>query len=166
MDNRFIAWEEKCNVLVSECRGIDIHEGKLYFTAKYYRELIILDLDTEYWTWSSTVSGAFEHQPDQVNRIVQGDAILYFCEDGGPYARGHHGIHGRDGDGRFYSILNNREFYSETTGLAFSPDGIHMYFSQQDPGIIYDIKRVVGMPFNGTHLDILYHDLPSVTETQ
>ena len=77
---------------------------------------------------SSTVSGAFDRQPDQVARLV-GDEILYFCEDGGADC----GVHGRDGAGRFFSILDGPAYDTETTGLAFSPDKRHMYVRRADP---------------------------------
>ena len=146
---------------------------------------------------SSTVSGAFDRQPDQVARLV-GDEILYFCEDGGADC----GVHGRDGAGRFFSILDGPAYDTETTGLAFSPDKRHMYVRRADPpqtgrndaaattwtrlrrgygvdtwsrvrletrarlryvsfqtpGIIFDITRDDGQPFDGGVLDIKYHD--------
>jgi len=54
-----------------------------------------LCIDRGKYESSSTESGAFEEQPDQIARIV-GDDILYFCEDGGPGIR-KGGVHARDG---------------------------------------------------------------------
>ncbi len=64
--------------------GIDIRNGKLYFTTKWWSHLFILDLDTLTYTKSSTQSGAFEGQPDQIKRILATDEssdMLYFCEE-------------------------------------------------------------------------------------
>lgn len=78
-------------------------------------------------------------------------------KDGGSYC----GIHGRDQDGRYLTILDNDpnrgSFEGETTGLAFSPDFKRMYVSFQEPGYIFEIKRTDGLPFNGDVVDIKYH---------
>ena len=109
---------------------------------------------------SSTTSGAFDSQPDQIARVLDfstgsTDGILYFCEDGGDQC----GVHGRDAQGRFFTILEDGTgaFSGETTGLAFSPNGRFMYVSFQSPGIIFEISRTDGMPFYGATLDIKYH---------
>jgi len=135
--------------------GIDIRDGKMFVTCKVPKKLFILDLDLLTYERSSTVTGAFNSQPDQVARILDNEGILYFCEDGGDDA----GVHGRDSDGNFYTILadGGSVFGGETTGLAFSPDNMHMYVSFQSPGHIFDITRTDGYPFNGQRLDIKYH---------
>jgi hypothetical protein len=62
--------------------GIDIVDSTLYFTSKVLKRLTILDLKKMKYTYSSTVSGAFKEQPDQVERLVPNkDSVLYFCED-------------------------------------------------------------------------------------
>ena len=153
--------------------GIDIHEGVMYFVAKGIKRLYILDLDEGTYESSSTESGAFDEQPDQVARIV-GDDILYFCEDGGP---GKGGVHARDGSTgrsypvrksnftchrpsssphRFFTVLDGSSYGSETTGLAFSPDKKRMYVSFQGFGI-FEITRDDGRVFDGATLDIKYH---------
>lgn len=136
--------------------GIDIREGKLYFTTKVHKHLFILDLDNFTFAVSSTKSGAFDSQPDQIASIVGNDGILYFCEDGSNNA----GVHARDANGRFYTILQDEggELFGETTGLAFSPDNMFMYAVYQKAGRIYEIKGTDGYPFNGQRLDIKYHD--------
>jgi hypothetical protein len=73
--------------------GIDIKDGKIYYTTKSSKFLFIIDLDPNEngdltFVRSSTVSGAFDGQPDQVARVLNfetgaTDGILYFCEDGG-----------------------------------------------------------------------------------
>jgi hypothetical protein len=134
--------------------GIDFRDGMLYITTKKYHLLFILDTDNFTFEVSFTSSGAFDSQPDQVQRIV-GDGILYFCEDGGDNC----GVHARDSVGNFFTILQDEggNFAGETTGLAFSPDNMLMYVSFQKPGYIFEIKRTDGYPFNGQSLDIKYH---------
>ena len=133
----------------------DIRDGKLYMTTKAEKKLFILDLDAMTFEESSTYSGAFNSQPDQVARILDNDGILYFCEDGSSSA----GVHGRDSEGKFYTILQAANSYmaGETTGLAFSPDNKSMYVSYQKQHKIVEIRRTDGCPFNGQRLDIKYH---------
>mmetsp|Transcript_25104 Transcript_25104/g.30909 ORF Transcript_25104/g.30909 Transcript_25104/m.30909 type:complete len:690 (+) Transcript_25104:87-2156(+) len=136
--------------------GIDIRNGFLYFTAKVTKSLYILDLDNLTYEKSSTVSGAFDGQPDQVKRILDEDPaaeMLYFCEE----ASSDNGIHARDSEGNFFTIIDSVNMNSETSGLAFSPDNRHMYISYQGDGIIFDITRENGYPFGAHRLDIKYH---------
>ena len=131
--------------------------GRLYFVAKLQKRLLILDLDAGTVESSSTVSGAFEHQPDQLAFLEGGD-LLYFCEDAAPtIEKPSCGVHARDAHGRFVSILDGPAYDTETTGLAFSPDKRHMYVSFYYPGHIFDITRVDGRAFCGGPLDIKWH---------
>ena len=68
-------------------------------------------------------------------------------------------MHGRNAQGEFFTILKDPggNYGGETTGLAFSPDGMFMYVSFQLPGHIFEIRRTDGLPFNGQRLDIKYH---------
>ena len=107
---------------------------------------------------SSTVSGAFDNQPDQIAALVGHGDLVYFCEDGGDDT----GVHARDGTGKFYSILDGYPAYpSETTGLAFSPDQKRMYFAFQDVGnsvgYVFEVTREDGYKFGGATLYIKYH---------
>jgi hypothetical protein len=140
--------------------GIDIRDGELFYTTKSSRYLFIINLDNGTFKRTSTDSGAFDHQPDQVARVLDftdgtTDGILYFCEDGGDNS----GVHGRDATGKFFTILQDAggNFDGETTGLAFSPNGMFMYVAFQWPGHIFEIKRTDGLPFQGSKLDIKYH---------
>ena len=59
----------------------------------------------------STVSGAFHGQPDQVKRIISKDPtseMLYFCEE----VSSDNGIHARDTEGTFYTIIDSDTFTS------------------------------------------------------
>jgi DNA-binding beta-propeller fold protein YncE len=144
--------------------GIDIFNGMLYMTAKWNQQLFILDLDKRTFVESSTASGAFADQPDQIARLVDDDGILYFCED----ADSGSGVHGRNSAGQYFTILQADTNYAtnggvvmlgETSGLAFSPDRMFMYVSYQYKGKIIEVRRADGLPFNGRRLDIKYHSV-------
>jgi uncharacterized protein len=146
--------------------GIDVNNGILYTTSKKLKRLMILDLRSMTYTYESTKGGAFDEQPDQVARIVKNEpnSILYFCEDGG---RNIHspGVFGRNVQGEYFAIIQGTFLHKdETTGLAFSPDGYHMYVSYQKVGIVYDIWRLDGYSFQGAMLDIKYHTMTIETE--
>jgi secreted PhoX family phosphatase len=135
----------------------------LYFTAKTKQELFILNLDCGTFTVSSTKSGAFMSQPDQLARTSgQGrDSLLYFCEDSSKNS----GVHGRDpSNGRYFTILQSGDsdlLPAETTGLAFSPDSKRMYVSFQKVGKIFEVRRTDGGAFGGQQLGIKYHTDPN-----
>jgi hypothetical protein len=139
--------------------GIDVYRNQLFFTTKNQKELFILDLDAMTYEVHSTVSGVFDGMPDQVKRLVHADGVvdslLYFCEEGGVQ----NGVHARDENGWFFTILEADTFSDETTGLAFSPDGKHMYVSFQHNGMIFDIWREDGLPFHGKTLNVKYHEI-------
>lgn len=61
--------------------------------------------------------------------------------------------------GWYFTILESDEdMDGETSGLAFSPDGMHMYFSYQHNGIIFDVWREDGRPFHAKTLSVKYHE--------
>jgi hypothetical protein len=85
------------------------------------------------YTASSTVSGAFNRQPDQIKAALNHPLglgkyrerpniilfsydltavalLVYFCEDGANDC----GIHARDGSGQFFSIIDGPGFRTET----------------------------------------------------
>ena len=144
-------------------RTIHIVKALIFMTTSFTsllrdkKLLFILNLDTGAYKLTSTVSGLFEGQPDQVARIVnnaKSDSTLYFCEDGASM----NGVHGRDKTDQFFTVFESIDHPSETTGLTFSPDGRHMYVSfQYQPGHIFDITREDGFPLDGPTLDIIYH---------
>ena len=67
------------------------------------------------------------------------------------------GIHARDDWGRYYTILESENWRDETTGLAFSPDGKHVYVSYQNRGLLFDVWRLDGQPFHAKKLGVKYH---------
>jgi uncharacterized protein len=153
------AGRENAKAYFPNLEGIDVADGMLYSTSKRLKRLIILNLRKMTYTYESTKSGAFNEQPDQVARLLNGtkNSVLYFCEDGGEKVNSP-GIFGRNSKGQYFTILEGSfPKKDETTGLAFSPDGLHMYFAYQKVGILYDVWRVDGMSFSGAMLDIKYH---------
>ena len=63
----------------------------------------------------------------------------------------------RDEFGRFFTILESPFLLDETTGLAFSPDGRHLYIAYQENGILFDVTREDGLAFDAQSLDVKYH---------
>lgn len=65
------------------CEGIDVRGNLLYFVCKARKEMFILNLDERTYTKSSTVSGKFQGQPDQIVRLIGSDedSLLYFTEE-------------------------------------------------------------------------------------
>ena len=145
--------EISASQLFPNTEGIDIHNRILNFVSKVAKTLITMDLAAGTFTISSTVSGAFNLQPDQLGRIIGEHDMLYFCEDGGSNCD----IHGRDGTGQYFTIIRGDGFSGETTGLSFSPDNMHMYFAMQGASNVYDIWRDDGLPFNGEVAYTKYH---------
>lgn len=134
--------------------GIDVYNNQLFVVSKTQDELFILDLDAMTYESHPTVYGLFDGHPDQMKRLLQ-DGLLYFCEEGGK----ENGVHARDDNGWFFTILESVELTDETTGLAFSPDAKHMYVSYQHNGIIFDISREDGLPFHWRTINVKYHEL-------
>jgi hypothetical protein len=145
--------KESAKMYFPNCEGIDVRGRELFFISKVKKMMFILNLDNHSYINTSTKTGLFNGQPDQITRIVGSNGILYFTEDGGKPA----GIHGRDNSGRYFTILEGINMSDETTGLAFSPNKKHMYVAYQDTGILFDITRRDGEPFDGRTLDIKYH---------
>lgn len=48
-------------------------------------------------------------------------------------------------------------YKGECTGLAFSPDGMHLYIAYQDEGVLLDVFRRDSLPFHAKSLNIKYH---------
>lgn len=161
-------WTTRSNAnpgLYPSSEGIDVVNGILIFVSKSDKTLFELDLDAGTYTRSSTVSGAFNNQPDQLEILTGGDVngdgltndediIFYFCEDGGSDCD----IHGRSlATNQYFTIVKGTGYGTETTGLAFSPDAKYMLVSFQGEGVIWQFWRTDGLPFTGQRLDIKYH---------
>lgn len=122
--------------------------------------LFILDLDLMTYESHSTDNGLFNGQPDQIVRIFDDnsadadDTLVYFTEDGGQLA----GVHARNIQGQYITILESYKYTDETTGLSFSPDAKHFYVAYQDNGMLFDITRTDGLPFHAKTLNVKYHN--------
>jgi sugar lactone lactonase YvrE len=139
--------------------GIDVSGNELFFVSKSTKTLFILNLDSGTYKHYTTERGVFDGQPDQLEALVgDGGDLLYFTEDGGRMA----GIHARNGRGQFFTILESSEYNDETTGLSFSPDSKHLYIAYQDNGLLFDITRADGLPFNAKTLNVKYHNTEEV----
>lgn len=137
-----------------QSEGISVQDGIMYVTLKRLAQLFIFDLDQLTYKNMSTVSGLFDGNPDQLQRILGDDGgLLYFTEEGGDST----GVHARDEDGRFFTILESPVHTDETTGLAFSPDGKHMYVCFQKDGLVFDVWREDMLPFHAKAFDVRYH---------
>jgi hypothetical protein len=157
--NDLRAAKNNANVYYRHSEGIDVKDNHLFVVSKEQKELFILDLDAMTYEAHSTVFGLFDGQPDQMKRLIQDSeddstSLLYFCEEGGRM----NGVHARDANGWYFTILESDNWGGETSGLAFSPDGKHMYFSYQHQGIVFDVWREDGRPFHGKTLSVKYHE--------
>lgn len=144
--------------------GIDVYENELYFISKAQKMMYILDLDSNTYTRHSTREGLFAGQPDQIVRLtgntsIQDEGLLYFTEDGTVA-----GVHARNQNGDFFTILESREYADETTGLSFSPDAKHLYIAYQDNGLLFDVTRIDGLPFSAKTLNVKYHNTPATAD--
>lgn len=129
--------------------GIQFHEGKLYFMAKKIRTMFVLDVDSMTYTKETTGKkfygeGSFESQPDQ-NLFGPTRKYLYFTEDGGTQA----GVHARyDKDSTYFTMFEAKtDDNDETVGIALSPDHRKFYAGIQDRGVIFEFRRIDGLPF-------------------
>ncbi|CAB9504743.1 osmC-like protein [Seminavis robusta] len=132
--------------------GIDVHGNILTFVCKGDYILFRLNLDTMKYERKNTRAGLFDGEPDQVRTILQddGSTLLYFSEDYGNVA----GIHARDEDGNFFTILEGPDFAPETTGISFSPDGKRMYFQFQEDGYLFEATRDDGLSFHAATVNL------------
>lgn len=65
--------EESAELYYPNLEGVDFHEGKLYVVSKIFREMFVLDVDNMTYESSSTSSGAFDGQPDQIKFLLPKD---------------------------------------------------------------------------------------------
>lgn len=133
--------------------GIDVSGGEMFFISKQERRMIALDLDGNSWRSTSTENGRFDGKPDQIKRLAGDRDLLFMTEDGGEDA----GVFSRDREGRMFTILESPLYEEETTGLAFSPDGMHMYMAYQKNGLVFDVWRRDGLPFDARVASLKYH---------
>ena len=129
------------------------------FISKVQKELFVLDLDRNTYTAESTNVGAlpgggsFGGQPDQI--VQSGTGLVYFTEEDGSKP----GIFTYDGT--TWKTLFEADYSDkdETTGVDFSPDGYSLFFCLQDSGLMFQLRRVDGLPFQGQHVLQWKYDL-------
>jgi len=124
-------------------------DGILCFVSKELDGFFHLDLDAGTYTFAKV---GFAGQPDQSTTVHQDDGskMVYFTEEAHPVL----GILGQqvgvwvlDEDGKYTSIIFGEDYSSETTGIQFSPNGMHMYFAYQESGVLFDVQRADGLSF-------------------
>ena len=69
------AGESSANARFQSTEGIDCINGILYFVSKTQKDLFRLDLDAFTWTKTTTLSGQFNLQPDQMARVIGDDEV-------------------------------------------------------------------------------------------
>lgn len=135
--------------------GIDVRDGILWFVCKNNQGLYELDLDAGVYLRHSTAHGLFDGTPDQIQRILKDGQkdMMFFTEEGGVDS----GVHGRDENGIFFTLLESPKYSDETTGLAFSPDAVHMYVAYQRTGLLFDVTRRDKLPFSVASMNLKVH---------
>ena len=137
--------------------GLVREDNILYIACKTEKYLYMIDLDSNTYVRTSTMFGLFDGVPDQMQKLVNEiDDIVYFNEDQGVAA----GIHGRNAEGQFFTILEAPGWGPEMTGLVWDPSRKHMYFALQEDDLLFDITREDGYAFQGMTLGVRYHNQP------
>jgi len=129
--------------------GVQVHEGKVYFMAKKLQRLLILDLESNTYVTEDTGKkfygeGDFGDQPDQ-NLFGPTRKYMYFTEDGGTNP----GVYARYGTSETYFTMfqGNLSEEDETVGIALSPDHLKFYAALQGHGMVFELTRDDGLPF-------------------
>jgi Bacterial protein of unknown function (DUF839) len=139
---------QSANDYFKNAEGIAHRDGMLKFVSKERREMFRLDLDRMTYTVTSTSTsglpggGRFEGEPDHLLATV--DGIMYMTEDGGATP----GVFIYDGS-KYVALLESDYSGDETTGVAFSPDRRFLLFCIQERGLMFQVSRTDGRPFDG-----------------
>jgi uncharacterized protein len=130
--------------------GIAVRKGKLYFVSKATKQMFTLDLNKRtYEVVSTTTStslpggGRLGAQPDHLIVRPQSGLIL-LTEDGGSTP----GLFAYDGS-EYLSYFESNYSGDEVVGIAFSPDRKYMLVGIQDVGLLWQVFRDDGQPFEG-----------------
>jgi uncharacterized protein len=130
--------------------GIAVHNGRLAFVSKVRKTMFFLDLDLLTYTKVSTATaplpggGQFDAQPDHVIVSSSTSGVLVLTEDGGPTP----GLFAYDGS-KYLSYFESNFVGDEITGFAFSPDRKFILAAVQSAGLLFQIYRDDGLPFEG-----------------
>eukprot|EP00980_Cylindrotheca_fusiformis_P006182 scaffold1323_cov113-Cylindrotheca_fusiformis.AAC.9 len=140
-----------------ETEGIDVKGPIMYFVSNSIKQLFVLDLDSGTYYNETTNSGFFDGSPEQIEHILSpAQDLVYFTEQGGHDHNS--GVHARDRQGRYHTVLESQAYKDTTTGLSFSPNGRFMYVAYQSAGLLFSIWRTDGYTFRAAHLDVEYHN--------
>ena len=133
-------------------KGIQVHEGNVYFMSKVTKTLIILDLENMTYETEGTGKnfygeGMFGAQPDQ-NLFGPTRKYIYFTKDGGT-SPGVYARHGSDGTyfTMFQTIPEGMHIVDEKIGIALSPDQRRFYAGIHDNGYTFESTRDDGLTF-------------------
>jgi hypothetical protein len=130
--------------------GIAIQNGMLAFVSKTRRLMYFLDLDAFTYTVVSTATaaltggGSFDAQPDHLIVTSSLSGVLILTEDGGNTP----GVFAYDGS-KYLSYFESNYASDEVTGIAFSPDRMYFFAAVQRAGVLFQISRDDGLPFEG-----------------
>jgi len=132
------------------CEGIAYLDGILMFVSKTQKELFRLDLQDMTYTVETTRApdleggGSFGSGPDHL--LVDSAGYLFFTEDGGSTP----GVFAYDGSEYLALLEADSERYNgdETTGIAFSPDRKFLFVCIQEYGVLFQVSREDGLPFD------------------
>jgi hypothetical protein len=130
--------------------GIAVQNGKLAFVSKTRKQLFTLNLDLLTYTVVSTATntlpggGRFDAQPDHVIVTSSTSGVLILTEDGGTTP----GMFAYDGS-KYLSYFESNYSGDEIVGIAFSPDRKFLFAAVQSVGLLFQISRDDGKPFDG-----------------
>lgn len=139
-----------------DATSLEVFDGHLSIVSKSLKKVITLDLVYETYSELSTAVGKFDGEPDQIARIHDDDSTVYFAETDDTMC----GIFAHDGQGMYTLVNTPKRDDAETTGIAFSLDGKHLYFVLQKAGLLYDVSRRDGLAFNSrtAPVEIIYEN--------
>jgi len=112
----------------------------------------VLNLDDGTYTSYYAHHGFLNGKVDQMQRLIspnnQDQHFLFYTKDGGKLS----GIHVSHCYGHnFTMIVDSVVFDGQSSGMAFSLDGRHVYMGYQVNGTLFDITRDDGQPFYNFH---------------
>ena len=141
-----------------DCDEIEVRDNTMFLISTSAKTLRILDLDRQTYSTYSMINGLFHDKPEHISQFLDDDddvddphGMLFFPAEGT-----NQGIHGVRRNGEVLKIIEGPAFPDEPSGLAFSPDKLHMIVTFKVSGIVLDITRTDGKPFRGRALDLLY----------
>jgi len=148
--------EQSASTYHENVEGMECQDGLLTFVTKRSREIFTLDLDALTYSKLNPVGGSFEGEPDSVTHMYKtgekpGENILFITEEADDADGFFSGVHGYEqATGLMYPLLKATGYseLDEVTGVTLSPDLYHMYVAIQDEGVVLDVFRTDGFPFN------------------